>query len=92
MSHAPAVDRSPLPRNMASERTLSAASTAATTDTAVPVSIPGTQPRGRRWPALPTLRQAWFQVHWFIGITAGTVLVVIGLTGALLAFHEEILD
>lgn len=77
---------------MASERTLSAESTAATTDTAVPVSIPGTQPRGRRWPALPTLRQAWFQVHWFIGITAGTVLVVIGLTGALLAFHEEILD
>lgn len=77
---------------MASERTLSAAST--TPDSAVPVSSPDAPTRSRRWhlPALPTLRQAWFQVHWFIGITAGTVLVVIGLTGALLAFHEEILD
>ncbi|GKT22877.1 PepSY domain-containing protein [Acidovorax sp. SUPP3334] len=45
-----------------------------------------------RWPALPSLRQLWFQVHWFLGITAGSVLVVIGLSGALLAFHEEILD
>ncbi|GKT16381.1 sulfite reductase flavoprotein subunit alpha [Acidovorax sp. SUPP2522] len=42
--------------------------------------------------ALPSLRQAWFQVHWFLGITAGTVLVAIGLSGALLSFHEEILD
>lgn len=77
---------------MASERTLSAAST--TSDSAVPLSSPDAPTRSRRWhlPALPTLRQAWFQVHWFIGITAGTVLVVIGLTGALLAFHEEILD
>ncbi len=77
---------------MASERTLSTAST--TTETAIPVSDPAAPPGGRRWrlPALPTPRQAWFQVHWFIGITAGTVLVVIGLTGALLAFHEEILD
>ncbi|WCM90987.1 sulfite reductase flavoprotein subunit alpha [Acidovorax sp. NCPPB 3576] len=41
---------------------------------------------------MPSLRQAWFQVHWFLGITAGTVLVVIGLSGALLSFHEEILD
>ena len=45
-----------------------------------------------RWPALPSLRQLWFQVHWFLGITAGSVLVVIGLSGALLSFHEEILD
>lgn len=83
---------------MASERTLSTAST--TADTAIPVTDPAAPSGGRRWrlpalpalPALPTLRQAWFQVHWFIGITAGTVLVVIGLTGALLAFHEEILD
>lgn len=76
---------------MASERTLSAAPP---TDAAVPVADPAAPTGGRRWhlPALPTLRQAWFQVHWFIGITAGTVLVVIGLTGALLAFHEEILD
>ena len=43
-------------------------------------------------PALPTLRQIWFQLHWFVGITAGTVLMVIGLTGATLAFEDEILD
>lgn len=38
------------------------------------------------------LRRVWFQIHWFIGITAGTVLVVIGLTGAALSFREEIVD
>jgi sulfite reductase (NADPH) flavoprotein alpha-component len=37
-------------------------------------------------------RRVWFQIHWFIGITAGTVLVVIGLTGAILSFREEIVD
>nr|WP_267875619.1 sulfite reductase flavoprotein subunit alpha [Duganella radicis] len=31
-------------------------------------------------------------MHWFVGITAGTVLMVIGLTGATLAFREQILD
>jgi sulfite reductase (NADPH) flavoprotein alpha-component len=41
---------------------------------------------------LPGLRQAWFQLHWFLGITAGTVLIVIGLSGALLSFREEIVD
>lgn len=75
---------------MATEHLLSAASTDAIAPAATPCAASG----DRRWrlPALPTLRQVWFQVHWFIGITAGTVLVVIGLTGALLAFHEEILD
>jgi len=37
-------------------------------------------------------KQVWFQLHWFIGITAGTVLVIIGLSGATLAFKDEILD
>ena len=41
---------------------------------------------------LPSLRQAWFQIHWLLGITAGTVLVVIGLSGAVLSFREEITD
>jgi sulfite reductase (NADPH) flavoprotein alpha-component len=41
--------------------------------------------------ALPALRQVWFQVHWFIGITAGSVLMVIGLTGGTLAFRDELL-
>ncbi len=39
-----------------------------------------------------TFKNLWFQQHWFIGITAGTVLIVIGLSGAVLSFHEEILD
>jgi sulfite reductase (NADPH) flavoprotein alpha-component len=38
------------------------------------------------------VKKLWFQLHWFVGITAGTVLVVIGLTGAALAFREQILD
>jgi sulfite reductase (NADPH) flavoprotein alpha-component len=36
------------------------------------------------------LRNALFQIHWLIGVTAGTVLIVVGLTGALLAFEPEI--
>lgn len=39
-----------------------------------------------------SLRQLWFQLHWFVGITAGTVLIVIGLSGAVLSFREEIID
>ncbi|HJS04092.1 MAG TPA: PepSY domain-containing protein, partial [Variovorax sp.] len=38
------------------------------------------------------LRRAWFQIHWFIGITAGSLLLVIGLSGALLSFRAEITD
>ena len=41
---------------------------------------------------LPSFRQLWFQLHWFFGITAGTVLIVIGLSGAVLSFREEIVD
>lgn len=37
-------------------------------------------------------KKIWFQIHWFIGITAGTLLMTIGVTGALLAFREEIMD
>lgn len=36
-------------------------------------------------------RQLWFQTHWFIGITAGLVLAVMGLTGALYSFQPEII-
>ncbi|OUM01211.1 PepSY domain-containing protein [Variovorax sp. JS1663] len=38
------------------------------------------------------LRRAWFQIHWFIGLTAGSVLLVIGLSGATLSFRAEITD
>ena len=38
------------------------------------------------------VKKIWFQLHWFIGITAGTVLIAIGLTGAVLSFREELID
>ena len=38
------------------------------------------------------MKKLWFQLHWFVGITAGTILILIGLTGATLAFREELLD
>lgn len=49
------------------------------------VPIPG------RW-TWPSVRTVWFRVHWLIGITAGSILLLIGLTGAILSFREEILD
>ena len=38
------------------------------------------------------MKKLWFQLHWFVGITAGTILILIGLTGAILAFRDEVLD
>jgi sulfite reductase (NADPH) flavoprotein alpha-component len=38
------------------------------------------------------VKKLWFQLHWFVGITAGTILILIGLTGAILAFRDELLD
>jgi sulfite reductase (NADPH) flavoprotein alpha-component len=37
------------------------------------------------------LRQILFQIHWFLGITAGLVLAVMGLTGATMSFEDEIM-
>ncbi|WP_338762530.1 sulfite reductase flavoprotein subunit alpha [Massilia sp. METH4] len=54
--------------------------------------LPASVTPAPRRPVLPTLKQAWFRLHWFFGITAGTVLVVIGLSGALLVFKDEMLD
>ncbi|MGF6115303.1 sulfite reductase (NADPH) flavoprotein alpha-component [Janthinobacterium lividum] len=51
---------------------------------------PAAAPQPRRWHW--SWKQVWFQLHWFIGITAGTVLVIIGLSGATLAFKDELLD
>jgi sulfite reductase (NADPH) flavoprotein alpha-component len=36
-------------------------------------------------------RKILFQVHWIVGITAGIVLALVGATGALLSFEQEIL-
>jgi sulfite reductase (NADPH) flavoprotein alpha-component len=38
------------------------------------------------------VKKFWFQLHWFVGITAGTILILIGLTGSILSFREELLD
>lgn len=37
------------------------------------------------------LKKILFQLHWFFGITAGLVLALMGVTGALYAFEGEIL-
>ncbi|MBL8270998.1 PepSY-associated TM helix domain-containing protein [Steroidobacter sp.] len=34
----------------------------------------------------------WFQAHWLVGITAGVVLAVMGFTGAMMSFQDQILD
>lgn len=36
-------------------------------------------------------RNLWFQTHWLLGISAGLVLALMGLTGALLSFENELL-
>ncbi len=38
------------------------------------------------------LTKILFQVHWFFGITAGLVLALMGITGALYSFEDEILE
>lgn len=37
------------------------------------------------------LKALWFQTHWLLGITAGLVLAVVGVTGGMLSFEDEIL-
>nr|WP_314481242.1 sulfite reductase flavoprotein subunit alpha [uncultured Pseudomonas sp.] len=37
------------------------------------------------------LKKTLFQLHWLFGITAGLVLAVMGITGALYSFQEELL-
>ncbi|RZI69892.1 MAG: flavodoxin, partial [Pseudomonas sp.] len=38
------------------------------------------------------MKKVLFQVHWFFGITAGLVLALMGITGALYSFEDEIVD
>ena len=33
----------------------------------------------------------WFKIHWFLGITAGIILLVVEITGAIMSFEKEIL-
>lgn len=37
------------------------------------------------------IRRALFQIHWFLGITAGLVLALMGVTGATMSFEDEIM-
>ncbi|WP_206240744.1 sulfite reductase flavoprotein subunit alpha [Novosphingobium terrae] len=37
-------------------------------------------------------RSVLFQIHWFLGITAGLVLAVMGVTGATISFENEIMQ
>lgn len=37
------------------------------------------------------LRSALFQLHWLLGLTAGLVLAIMGVSGAALSFEDEIL-
>ncbi|HKQ30309.1 MAG TPA: PepSY-associated TM helix domain-containing protein [Burkholderiales bacterium] len=37
------------------------------------------------------MRNFWSQTHWLIGITAGVVLAVVGVTGGMLSFEHELL-
>jgi sulfite reductase (NADPH) flavoprotein alpha-component len=36
-------------------------------------------------------RKAFFQLHWIVGITVGVILGIVGATGALLSFEQEII-
>lgn len=38
------------------------------------------------------MKRVIYRLHWLLGLTAGSVLIIIGLTGAILCFREEILD
>jgi len=37
------------------------------------------------------MKWAIYQLHWLLGITAGVVLGVMGITGAIMAFEDEIM-
>ena len=36
-------------------------------------------------------KKVFFQIHWFLGITAGLILSVMGVTGAIYSYDQQIL-
>jgi sulfite reductase (NADPH) flavoprotein alpha-component len=38
------------------------------------------------------MKNFWIKTHWLLGITAGVVLCVVGVTGAMQSFEEDILE
>lgn len=41
--------------------------------------------------ALPSLRTLLFRLHWALGLTAGLVLALMGVTGALMSYEEAVI-
>lgn len=37
------------------------------------------------------LKKIFFQIHWFLGITAGLILSIVGVTGAIYSYDQQIL-
>src|SRR4029079_1492622 len=48
------------------------------------------QPSAQLGRSLMSPRKVLFQLHWILGITAGIVLAIVGATGALLSFEQQI--
>ncbi|OBV39651.1 PepSY domain-containing protein [Janthinobacterium psychrotolerans] len=65
---------------------------ASTPSPSAPLPRAGARQRNATRRSWPGWKQVWFQLHWFIGITAGTVLMIIGLSGATISFKDELLD
>ena len=36
-------------------------------------------------------KKVFFQIHWFLGITAGLILSIMGVTGAIYSYDQQIL-
>ena len=53
---------------------------------------PSARHQGGRNDGVPVFKRALFQIHWFLGITAGIVLAVMGITGASISFEDEITE
>ncbi|GJD54307.1 PepSY-associated TM helix domain-containing protein [Methylobacterium dankookense] len=43
-------------------------------------------------PTRPTLRTILFRLHWAFGLTAGLVLALVGVTGALMSYEDAAMD
>ena len=41
---------------------------------------------------IDVVKKSLFQLHWFFGITAGLVLALMGITGAIWSFQDELLE
>lgn len=53
---------------------------------------PTTKPKSRKTAHGSRLRWAVFQAHWLFGITIGIVLGVMGVTGATMAFENQVME